>query len=90
MSFLVTHDGPMEFEALRHSKAIDVCASKVSEPLEFYAARRGEPLSFRCSLVCSVNSRFYLRVSPRVVWLNEDNNYQAVINVTANVKWIIE
>lgn len=79
MSFLVTHDDPMEFEASRHGKAMDVYASRVSEPL-----------SFRCGLVCSVNSHFYLEVPQETIWLIPDNDFSQDVVIYSNVSWTIE
>lgn len=83
-------DKPLETSFKRIGKPVELSFERTDKPLEASFKRIGKPVEVSFSRVCSVSRNFYLRVSPGVVWLNEDNNWQAVISVTANVKWIIE
>lgn len=77
---------------------IDIAVGRVGETLSFKSARCGDgmsftaerhgtPLSFKCGLVCSVGSEFYLRVEPEVIWLLPDS---ADVVVYSNVTWTVE
>lgn len=50
-------------------------------------SRAGNPMLFKCGIVCSVRSEFYLHVKPEVIWLLPDN---ADVAVYSNVTWTIE
>ena len=58
--------------------------------LDFEVSRLAEPIDFEISLICTINTDKYLIVTPEVVWLNEDNDWSAVIEIKSNVEWIIE
>lgn len=47
------------------------------------------PLSVSCSLVCDVNSEFYLYVEPDVIWLTPDMVSEE-FDIRSNVRWVIE
>ena len=82
--------GCIQISFKRIGKPIELSFERTDKPLEASFKRIGKPIEVSFCRVCPVSGDFYLRVSPKVVWLNEDNNWQAVISVTANVKWIIE
>lgn len=74
---------------LTERKGLPIAADvrRACEALAFGIDRHGEPLSFRCGIVCSVSSDFYLRVEPEVIWLLPDS---ADVVVYSNVTWTIE
>lgn len=47
------------------------------------------PLSVNCSLICDVNSEFYLYVEPDVIWLTPDMVSEE-FDIRSNVRWKIE
>lgn len=47
------------------------------------------PLSVSCSLVCDVNSEFYLYVEPDVIWLTPDMVSEE-FDIRSNVRWVIK
>lgn len=77
----------VSFRTERDGKGIDFTAHRASEMLDLGVRRNGEPMSFRCGLVCSVGSDFYLRVEPDAIWLLPDS---AEVAVFSNVTWYIE
>jgi len=77
----------IDIRASRVGDGITVSASRVSDGISVSASRIGEPMKFRCGLVCSVNDGAYLRVEPDVIWLLPDS---ADVVVYSNVTWRIE
>lgn len=47
------------------------------------------PLSVSCSLICDVNSEFYLYVEPDVIWLTPDMVSEE-FDIRSNASWKIE
>lgn len=62
-------------------------STRLGEGMTFRAERQGGPMSFRCGLVCSVGTDYYLRVEPEVIWLLPDS---ADVVVYSNVTWTVE
>lgn len=80
----------MSFRTERKGEAMEIKAERASEMLSFGSERLDDPMSFRCGLVCTVGSEFYLRVPQESIWLMPENGYSADVVVYANVSWIIE
>lgn len=69
---------PMECEAHRIGHTPEVAASRI-----------GKPIKVTCSLVCTTDDTFFLRVSPDVIWLLPED-FSTDVFVDSNVKWTIE
>lgn len=65
----------------------EVSVSRLGIPLVATASRVGKTMEVSARLVCTINSEFYLRVSPDVIWLDPND---ANVLVESNVNWIIE
>lgn len=50
----------------------------------------GEPISAAMQHVCTIGRDDFLLVSPDVVWLTEDNNFENIFEVISNVSWTVE
>lgn len=59
-------------------------------PTTAIATRVGEYLQVGASLVCVFLHKYYVNVSPDIMWLNESNGYSGVFEVGSNTKWIVE
>ena len=71
----------------RVGKPMEVSADRIGSPMEVSASRIGKPMEVSARLVCTINSEFYLRVSPDIVWLDPND---ATFFVESNVNWRIE
>lgn len=49
----------------------------------------GEPLVCDVSEICTVDTNYYLRVSPEIVWFTPDVLYDNLFNVQSNTNWKI-
>lgn len=74
----------------RRSKHIAIETTRSGEAITIITERIGEELSFRCGLVCSVSSAFYLDIPQESIWLLPENGFSQDVVVYANVKWTIE
>ena len=83
------------------SSCIDIEIRRVGPEFEFSAERKGNSFSFgtkrvgqefdfKCGLVCSVGSEFYLRVPQEYIWLLPENDFSEDVVVYSNVTWTIE
>lgn len=92
--------GPIALDVERHGN-MEFNAEPVGRPIAFKAEWRGKdflatveraakPLEFRCGLVCSLGSAFYLNVEPESIWLLPENGFSQDVVVYSNVTWIIE
>lgn len=77
----------LSFLVERKNAPMAANVKRICEAIALGVGRQGEPLSFRCGIVCSVKSDFYLRVDPDVIWLLPDS---ADVAVYSNVTWTIE
>lgn len=77
-------------QATREGEGMSFLTKVINEMMTFDGERIGEPLSFRCGLVCTVGGTPYLEVSPDVVWLLPENAFNADFVVYSNVIWKIE
>ncbi|MBQ5844256.1 MAG: hypothetical protein IIW52_05315 [Alistipes sp.] len=50
----------------------------------------GEPIRASVSEICDIPQDFFLQVSPNIVWLTPDNNFESEFKVKSNTKWVIE
>lgn len=81
---------PMSLSAFRIGKPIAVDVSRVGSAMALKASRIGEALRVSCSLVCTTDDSYYLRVTPEVIWLIPENDFSEEVDVQSNVKWRIE
>lgn len=83
----------------RLTDALVVSAFKISESIEAVANRIGDDLSasagilsgqlrVTCSLVCTVEKKFYLDVVPDYVWLSPDM-LSGEFDIISNARWEI-
>lgn len=59
-------------------------------PTTAIATRIGQSLQVGASLVCVFLHKYYVNVSPEIMWLNESNGYSGTFEVGSNTKWIVE
>lgn len=59
----------------------------VGKPLIVALGIIGESIRASVSELCNIPQDFFLRVSPDVVWLTPDNDFEGVFNVKSNTKW---
>jgi hypothetical protein len=50
----------------------------------------GTPPKVECSLVCTTDDTYYLRVTPELIWLVPENGFSEDVTVVSNVRWTIE
>lgn len=81
---------PLSVTCSKRTTPIDLSCSRVGYPMTASYSRVGKPLEFRCGLVCSVNSKFYLEVPADNIWLLPENDFSQDVVVYANVSWTIE
>lgn len=62
--------------------------TRVGESLQGEIARLGASLYGSVSLICTINSDFYLEVTPDVIWL-DPNTLESCFEVRSNVEWKI-
>lgn len=91
LSFISQKGGKeMGFSSCRAGDGIGVSLSRDGMPISFLTSRKGLPVAFYCSLICSVNSEFFLYVAQDAIWLTPDNGFSQDVDVIANVEWTIE
>ena len=64
--------------------------TRIGKGINVGVRRRGEAMSFRCGLVCTSGSKFYLEVPNESIWLLPENGFSHDVVVYANVAWTIE
>lgn len=74
----------------RIGSPLSLSANRIGNELSMTVERIGSPLSFRCGLVCSTSSDFYINVPTESIWLVPDNDFSQDVVVYANVSWTIE
>ena len=77
-------------QATREGKGMSFLTKVMNEMMTFDGERIGDPLSFRCGLVCSTGSDFYLQVPQESIWLLPENDFSQDVVVYSNVTWVIE
>lgn len=80
----------VSFVAERKGGPISVRSKRANEMLSFGVQRKGESITFRCGLVCTVGSKYYLRVPQDSIWLLPENDFSQEVVVYSNVTWTIE
>lgn len=50
----------------------------------------GQNLKCRFSEICSTPQDFYVEAYPTIIWLSEENDYRATIEVKSNTNWTVE
>lgn len=81
--------GCLEISAERLSIAWDVEVSSF-KTIEPNAMRIGQGIDVTASLICDIPQLRYLEVDKDEIWLIPGNDFNDVVNVKSNVRWIIE
>lgn len=81
--------GCLEISAERLSIAWDVEVSSF-KTIEPNAMRFGKGIDVTASLICDIPQLRYLEVDKDEIWLIPGNDFNDVVNVKSNVRWIIE
>lgn len=81
--------GCLEISAERLSIAWDVEVSSF-KTIEPNAMRIGKGIDVTASLICDIPQLRYLEVDKDEIWLIPGNDFNDVVNVKSNVRWIIE
>ena len=74
----------------RIGDAPSLSVSRAGSPLMASASRVGMPPKVECSLVCTTDDTYYLRVTPELIWLIPENGFSEDVTVISNVRWTIE
>jgi hypothetical protein len=74
----------------RIGDAPSLSVSRSGSPLAASASRVGTPPKVECSLVCTTDDTYYLRVTPELIWLVPENGFSEDVTVVSNVRWTIE
>lgn len=80
----------MSVQTERKGNGMSFLTKVMDMMVTFDGERVGEPLSFRCGLVCSTGSDFYLQVPQESIWLLPENDFSQDVVVYSNVTWVIE
>lgn len=79
----------IEIGVSRVGGGVEVSSARVGCSPSLSAERKGDVLSFRCGLVCTVASAYYLDVKPEVIWVLPES-FSTDVVVYSNVTWHIE
>lgn len=83
-------DQPIKVVSRRKGKPVHFTGVRYDLPARIGVERTGEPLEFRCGIVCSITDKFYLKVPQEQIWLLPENDWSQDVVVYANVTWRIE
>ena len=69
---------------------MQLAARQEGTPVRLTARATTTPVQLTCSLVCAVDvEEGRVAVQPQYVWLMEDNQYQADVDVLSNRNWTV-
>lgn len=80
----------IDIDVIRLGAPMLIASSRIDEKMHIASERADRSIEFRCGLVCSTNSRFYIDIPMEHIWLIPENDFSEDVVIYSNVSWTIE